>query len=165
MDLTRIAVVPRKYLQRIANNEYVPYNALARGITKSHNDEERTLKVNTDGSVNFSKEVNRTEEEDISMADWLIAADVMVHYVKKFHDEDRARAYEAHNKVVSRLNSEVDWPVAVLYDIEIRQKLDGYCFNHRLSNRHDVLSGLNTYTYTTSTPTPCIILAACALNV
>jgi len=115
-------VVSKSVLQRIAANEYVPYTALIRGLDRPNAESSgKRLLVGTDGSVSITKDMDRSKEKDISLEDWLKAADVMVRYVNQYHGEDRARTYEAHHAVVRRLIPSVTWPVAVQYDIYARE--------------------------------------------
>jgi len=116
-------VISRKSITRIAANEYVPYTALARGMSKAHAEDDSRVVVNSDGTINLTKEVDRSKENDISLADWMTAGDVMVRYVRMFHGEERATAYEAHHTIVRRLIATVGWPVAVQYDIHARENV------------------------------------------
>jgi len=118
-----LIVVSRKSITRIAANEYVPYTALAKGMSKAHTEDDSRVVVNSDGTINLTKEVDRSKENDISLADWMTAGDVMVRYVKMFHGEERAAAYEAHHTIVRRLIATVGWPVAVQYDIHVRENI------------------------------------------
>lgn len=97
---------------------YVPYSLLTpaarASVTPNDND---SVIIALTGDRNL----DRSGERNISVADWMAAAEAVVGLVRIHHGDARAQAFEQHHRTVARIAAQADWQAAFLYDIQERE--------------------------------------------
>lgn len=116
---------------------YVPYSLLTlvacASVTQNDND---SVIITLSGDHNL----NRSGERNISVADWMAAAEAVVGLVRIHHGDVRVQAFEQHHHTIACIAAQADWQAAFLYDIQER-KMAAADPKHNLGTMNQVSVG------------------------
>lgn len=114
-------VVPPKVEEKVKEGLYIPYSSLIGKTRDKALTGENDFVFNAEGGLT-AKGLDRSNERQITLSEWLAGASTVEGLVRKHHGDARADALLAHHRHVVNIARTHNWTVALEYDIRQREK-------------------------------------------